>query len=118
MKTLYMRNTSTCSLCRKGRLLFEGLLENEYLVGKTHFKDKKEMTGFRRKLQFSFEDFVDKEGSAAAAAGKGHEEDEENDCPPRQRKSTLFLHRSRSSNSEPRLRLNGSVANFVAALAT
>ena len=86
MKTLYMRITTTCSPCRKGRLLFEGLVENEYFVGKTDFKDKKEFF-FRKKLQVSFEDFVDEEGSAAAAAGKGHEEDEENNSPPR--KQTL-----------------------------
>ena len=77
-----MRNTSTCSLCRKGRLLFEGLVENEYFVAKTDFKDKKEKKIFRRRLQVSFEDFVDEEGSAAAAAGKGHKDDEENNCPP------------------------------------
>ena len=82
MKTLYMSNTSTCSLCRKGRLLRP--LENEYFVGKTDLKDKKEKNIFRRNLQVSFEDFVDKEGSAAAAAGKGHEDDEENNCPPRE----------------------------------
>ena len=84
---MYIRNTSTCSLCTKGRPLFEGLVENDYFVGKTEFKDKKENNIFRRRLQFSFEDFVDKEGSAAAATGKGHEEDNENSRP--QRKQTL-----------------------------
>ena len=44
----------------------------------------KKRRSFCRKLQVSFEDFVDEEGSAAAAAGKRHEEDEENNCPPRE----------------------------------
>ena len=50
-------------------------------------RDKKETKIFREKLKVSFEDFVDKEGSAAAATGKGHEEDNENSRP--QRKRTL-----------------------------
>ena len=64
--------------------MFEGPVENEYSVGTTDFKDKKEKKVFNRKLKFSFEDFVDKEGSVAAATGKRHEEDDENNCPPRE----------------------------------